>query len=67
MSELDKVKLFHIKNSILRNTDMLNLREIGVGEYFERLFYRGGELHLQELGYEHFYDKHYNALVMTII
>lgn len=67
MNELDKAKLFHIKNSILRNTDMLNLRQIGVGEYFEKLFYRGGELHLQEEGYEHFYDKHYNALVMTII
>ena len=61
-----RVNLFRTKNRLLRDNDMLPLEQIGMESFFERLFYRGGELHLQEMGHEHYYDKHYNALVMTL-
>lgn len=62
----DKIALFRTKNFLLRNNTYFPLEQIGLGGFFERLFYRGDELHLQEMGYEHYYDRHYNAIVMTL-
>lgn len=62
----DKIALFRTKNFLLRNNTYFPLEQIGLGGFFERLFFRGDELHLQEMGYEHYYDRHYNAIVMTL-
>ena len=59
-----------VRKELVERND--HIREFGyfnvdsIEEFFKLLFERDGELNLQELGHEHFYDRHYNAVVLTM-
>lgn len=60
---MDKLGLYSWKNEFLK---VEGYDEIDVYTFFEYLFWRGAEMQLQEEGYEHYYDKHYNAIALTL-
>lgn len=59
----DRIALFNWKNEFLKYS---GFDEIDIYTFFEFLFFRNGEMQLQEQGKEHYYDKHYNAIALNL-
>lgn len=57
-------KAYQERNDHLREMGYFNIRDMS--EFFHLLFERDGKMNLQELGFEHYYDKHYNGIVLTM-
>lgn len=62
----DRITLFNERSKRILESQAVKYTRIDMWEFFDMLFSRSGELELQEWGYEHYYDKHYNAIVMAI-
>lgn len=60
---MERLELFRWKNDFLRYNGW---NEIDIDSFFELLFWRDGEMQLQEEGKEHYYDKHYNAIALNL-
>lgn len=59
----DKTELFYLKNDLLYEA---GYNYLSLERFFEVLFIRKGVLHFQEEGEEHYYDNHYNGVVMFL-
>lgn len=62
----ERIALFEERSRRILDSKVVKYTRIDMWEYFDIIFSRSGELELQEWGYEHYYDKHYNAIVMSI-
>lgn len=58
-----KTELFSLKNEILYEAGYSYL---SLERFFEVVFSRNGVLHFQDPGEEHYYDNHYNGIVMFL-
>lgn len=59
----DKIELFSLKSNILLDEGYSSL---SLERFLEVVFTRRGVLHFQEPGEEHYYDNHYNGIVMFL-